>query len=47
MRSGNKAISVVALVAAMVILQLVVAPTAMARSLEGKKIGAPLIRAFE
>jgi hypothetical protein len=37
MESGKKAVSVVALVTALVVLQLVVAPTAMARSPQGMK----------
>ena len=47
MKRGKKTIGVVALVSAMVILQLVVAPAAMARPLEGMKIDISLIQAFE
>ncbi|KAF7026475.1 hypothetical protein CFC21_038585 [Triticum aestivum] len=46
MESGKKTIGVVALVAAMVMLQLAIAPTAMARSLQGMKTDE-LLRAFE
>ncbi|CAM0953309.1 unnamed protein product [Alopecurus aequalis] len=47
MKSRKKTIGVVTLVAVMVILQLVVAPAAMARPLEGTETHVSLIRSFE